>query len=312
MKISKQLIASLLLFCFSLSVYAIDWSKVETKQVTLFYPGQSSWEWILTKSDHGGAKNFRKGKDCRECHQDEEKDMGNLLVSGKRLEPSPIPGKRGFVGVGIKTAYDTEKFYIQLTWEDSAETVVTKMAQDQTRVTLLFDDGSVSSVKRGGCWAACHDDASNMPNALASKELGLYLAKSRTKLTRKGGGENYKPAAALQQLLADGVFVEYWQAKLNQDKVAVAVDGYILDAPHKKELTQVVVNAELNNGQWVLEMSRKLTPNMPHTKNIEAGKVYSFGIAIHDAFSQGRNHLVSFRHSFALGQGKEDFIAVKQ
>ena len=85
MKTSKHLIASLLLFCFSLSAYAIDWNKIEAKQVTLFYPGQSSWEWLLTKKDHSGAKNFRKGKGCRECHQGEEKDMGNLLVSGKRL-----------------------------------------------------------------------------------------------------------------------------------------------------------------------------------------------------------------------------------
>ena len=312
MKTSKPLIASLLLFCFSLSAYAIDWNKVEAKQVTLFYPGQSSWEWILTKKDHGGAKNFRKGKDCRECHQGEEKDMGSLLVSGKRLEPNPVKGKRGFVNVAVKTAYDDKRFYIQLKWKDSDEVAVKKMTQDQTRVSFLFDDGTVSSVKRGGCWAACHDDATNMPSAPAGKERGLYLAKSRTKLTRQGGGENYKPAVALQQLLTEGLFVEYWQAKLNQDKAAVAVDGYILEAPHKNELAKVAVNAELKEGVWVLEMSRELAPNMPHTKNIVAGKEYSFGVAFHEAYSQGRNHLVSFGHTFTLDQGKADFIAVKQ
>jgi len=177
MKTSKYLFTSLILLCFSLSAEAIDWSKVETKQITLFYPGQSSWEWILTKSDHGGAKNFRKGKDCKECHQGEEKDMGALLVSGKRLEPTPIIGKRGSVDAGIKAAYDKENLYIQLTWKESTETAVTKMTQDQTRVTFLFDDGTVSSVKRGGCWAACHDDATGMPNAHTDKSLGLYLAK---------------------------------------------------------------------------------------------------------------------------------------
>ena len=312
MKTSKHFIASLLLFCFSLSVYAIDWNKVEAKQVTLFYPGQSSWEWILTKSDHGGAKNFRKGKGCRECHQGEEKDMGSLLVSGKRLEPNPIKGKRGFVNAAVKTAYDDKRFYVQLKWKDSDEVAVKKMTQDQSRVTFLFDDGSVSSIKRGGCWAACHDDATNMPSAPAGQERGLYLAKSRTKLTRQGGGDNFKPAAALQQLLTDGVFVEFWQAKLNQGKAAVAVDGYILEAPHINELAQVAVNAELKEGMWGLEISRELAPNLPHTKNIVAGKEYSFSVAIHDAFSHERNHLVSFGHTFTLDQGKADFIAVKQ
>lgn len=137
MKTTKQYISSLVLLCLSLSVNAIDWNKVEAKQVSLFYPGQSSWEWILTKSDHGGAKNFRKGKSCRECHQGEEKDMGNLLVSGKRLEPDPIAGKRGFVDVSVKTAYDDKRFYIQLSWPESTANALLKKSKDQTRVTAF-------------------------------------------------------------------------------------------------------------------------------------------------------------------------------
>lgn len=312
MKTIKKIISCVFLFQFSYSTYAIDWSKVEAKQVNLFYPGQSSWEWILTKSDHGGAKSFRKGKDCRECHQGEEKSMGDLLVAGKRLEPSPIMGKRGFVEAGIKTAYDSEKFYIQMTWKEAAEIAAVQQTQDQTRVTILLDDGSVSSIKRGGCWAACHDDSTKMPSAPAGMERGLYLAKSRTKLTRKGGGDNLKSVAALQQLLSEGIFVEYWQAKLNQNKAAVAIDGYILEAPHANQAVQVAVKAQLRDGVWVLEMSRKLSPNRPHVKNIVAGKVYSFSVALHDAYSQGRNHIVSFGYSFALEYGKADFIAVKQ
>jgi len=37
----------------------IDWSKVPVANVTLFYPGQSSYEWWRT-SDHRGSK-FRSG-----------------------------------------------------------------------------------------------------------------------------------------------------------------------------------------------------------------------------------------------------------
>ena len=53
-------------------------------------------------------------------------------------------------------------------------------------------------------------------------------------------------------------------------------------------------------------------PNLPQTKNIVAGLVYSFGIAIHDEYTLGRHHHVSFLHTFALDQGKADFIATRQ
>ena len=76
--------------------------------------------------------------------------MGNLIVSGKRLEPNPIPGKRGSVDINVKTAYDDNRFYIQLTWPESNENALTKQSKDQTRVTFLFDDGTVSAVKRAG------------------------------------------------------------------------------------------------------------------------------------------------------------------
>lgn len=312
MKTTKQFITSLLLLCFSLSVNAIDWSKVDAKQITLFYPGQSSWEWILTKADHGGAKNFRKGKSCRECHQDEEKDMGNLIVSGKKLEPYPIPGKRGYVDVAVKMAYNESQFYIQLVWKEAAEAAKNKMAKDQSKVTLLFDDGHVKGVTRAGCWSACHDDATLMRSAPQDKEVNLYLSKSRTKLTRKGGGENYQSDTVLEQMLSDGYFIEFWQARLNQGQAVKAIDGYLLDKRYASELTQVNAVATLKEGVWTVELSRKLMPNLPHVKNIVAGKVYSFGLAIHDEYTMGRYHHVSFLHTFALDQGKVDFTPVKQ
>ena len=312
MKTTKQFILSLIIFGFSLSVHAIDWSKVKEKQVTLFYPGQASWEWVLTKSDHGGAKNFRKGKDCRECHQDEEQDMGNLLVSGKKLEADPIEGKRGFINVKVKTAYDSKKFYIQLKWKESGQPVKNKMAKDQAKLTILFDDGHVKAAKRGGCWAACHDDATHMPSAIHGKDLSIYLANSRNKVTRKGGGENYKSNQKLQQLLSEGIYLEYWQAMLNQDKAVKAVDAYILDKRHENKATKVNALAKLDNGIWTVELSRQLTPNAPLYKNIVSGNIYVFGIAIHDEYSHGRHHHVSFKHTFSLDQGDADFIAIKQ
>ena len=312
MKKLTQIITGIFLLCFSYSVYSIEWDGVKSKQVTLFYPGQASWEWVLTKSTHAGAKNFRAGKDCRECHQDEEKDMGNLIVSGKKLEPDPIKGKRGYIDVDVKTAYDKDRFYIQLSWADSKGLTKSKMAKDQSKVTVLFDDGNVKEVKRAGCWGACHDDATHMPSAQHGKNLSIYLSKSRTKITRKGGGENYKSNKALQQLLDDGFYAEYWQAKLNKTEPVSVLDAYILDKRHENESARVKATADLKKGIWTVELSRELIPNSPLYKNIVAGKTYTFGLAIHDAYSHGRHHHVSFNHTFKLDEGTADFIAIKQ
>ena len=62
----------------------MDWAGVPGKEVVLFYPGQSSWEWALTPDDMSGATKFRsEGKSCFDCHDGEEKKMGANLVTGQ-------------------------------------------------------------------------------------------------------------------------------------------------------------------------------------------------------------------------------------
>ncbi|MBA1332646.1 hypothetical protein QQ73_16690, partial [Candidatus Endoriftia persephone str. Guaymas] len=43
--------------------FGIDWSDVPTRNITVFYPGQTSMEWVLTGKDHGGARPFVKAGD---------------------------------------------------------------------------------------------------------------------------------------------------------------------------------------------------------------------------------------------------------
>jgi len=97
----------------------MDWSGVEASEITLFYPGQASLEWVLKGSDHGGKRAFTKGDRCFECHEDEEVDIGDLIVTGEKVEPTPIPGKRGSILVNIKAAHDADNLYMQFQWEDS-------------------------------------------------------------------------------------------------------------------------------------------------------------------------------------------------
>ena len=59
---------------------AVDWSKAKEKEVVLFYPGQASWEWVMTQADHSGATKFRGGKNCRGCHDGEQADIGAAIA----------------------------------------------------------------------------------------------------------------------------------------------------------------------------------------------------------------------------------------
>ena len=77
----------------------VDWSAIEAREVTLFYPGQASMEWVLKGSDHGGKRAFVKGDRCFECHEDEELDIGDLIVVGDKAEETVIPDKRGSIAV---------------------------------------------------------------------------------------------------------------------------------------------------------------------------------------------------------------------
>lgn len=302
-----------LLLLMTIPARAVDWDRVESKQVILFYPGQASWEWALTPADHSGATKFREGKNCRECHGGEEKAMGELIVSGKKLEPDPIAGKRGWIPLTVKTAHDDERLYVRLEWPDYTQSIGRKLDPDvEARATVMLEDGHTVEALRAGCWGVCHDDMNGMPSAPPGKKITKYLAASRTKLTRQGGGEHYKSQAALDELLKQGVFYEYWRADLNKGAEPKTIDGYILDQRHKNKTPAVAIEANHQDGKWVVVFSRKLRLADPHHKDIVPGKTYFIGFAIHDAYAEDRYHHVSLEHTLVLDQGKADFVAVSR
>lgn len=311
MHVSKAL-GLIALLHISFAAFAVDWSKVDGTEAVLFYPGQAAWEWALTQSDHSGNEKFRQGKDCRDCHQDEQKDMGEKIVSGKKLEPNPIPGKRPAIPLTVKAAHDGERLYLHFEWPQSTGNVEKKMDPDvATRVTVMLDDGTVVEATRAGCWGTCHADLPDMASASEGTDLTKYLARSRTKITRQGGGDSYKSAGELEQLRKDGVFMEYWQAQLNPGAAPKPVDGYILDKRHENASPSVTAEGGLEGDKWVVVLSRKLKMSDPKHKDIVGGKTYSLGFAIHDAFSEHRYHHVSFRYTLVLDSGDADLVAKK-
>jgi len=292
---------------------AVDWSGVPGKEVVLFYPGQASFEWALTVADHSGAKKFKEGKTCLECHGGEEADMGGRIASGLKLEPSPIPGKTGSIKATVQAANDGDSLYVRLVWAEPAAPSGPKMDPDfEVKVTMMIDDGTLVEAKRTGCWGTCHDDAIGMASAQAGKDLTKYIVQSRAKITRQGGGENFKSSAEIDEALKAGKFMEIWQARLNKGAAAVAADGYILDKRHMSESPLVTAEAEFASGTWTVVLSRKLVVGQPGRKDIVAGKTYSVGFAIHDAYAEHRFHEVSLGRTLVLDQGEADLVAAKK
>lgn len=291
---------------------AIDWAGVPASDVTLFYPGQASWEWVLTAEDHGGAAKIRAGKSCRTCHDQEEADIGALIVSGEKLEPNPIAGKRGSIPVKLKAAHDATRLYVQLQWTAQDLPGVAPMdAKHAAKVTVMFDDGKIAEAARGGCWGMCHDDLSGMASNDGT-DLEKYLARSRAAVTRSGGGRNYKPDAELDAMLANGEFFEYWQAMLNPGAPAEAVAGFVLKDREEQTPPQVSAQANFANGVWTVELSRPLQVSGGHYKSFAPGVTYNIGIAIHDAHAAKRFHHVSYEHTLVLDSGDADIVAVKK
>lgn len=171
----------------------IDWSKIGTTKVLLFYPGQSSYEWLRSAAHKGAAKEVLRGDACTTCHDDPdgEKDQGDKIVNGGPLEPNPVKGKNGHVELAVQAAYDDKNAYLRFQWKtqnpypgtehqylryDGKEWKVygfpklDKVVQDGTqsgiyedRMSIMIDDGKVPGFAQQGCWLTCHNGQRDMP-----------------------------------------------------------------------------------------------------------------------------------------------------
>jgi hypothetical protein len=292
---------------------AIDWAKISGKEIVLFYPGQSSYEWALTASDMSGAEGYRqRGKNCDTCHIGEEQDMGPQIVTGKTrvfktdekpsIEPTPIPGKPGSIPATVKVATDAANLFVHIEFKEGAQPDAKQDPAFATKVTVMFIPGKVPEATRAGCWAACHDDAATMPSA-----GGADRPKTRAKLTRHGGGDVLAPPDQLAKLKADGYFLEYWQARLNPGQPAQPANGIIFD---KREQTPTATTAEASyaDGTWSVTLGSKLHPGAGMI-DFAPGTPYQLAVAIHAGHTAKRFHYVSFERTLAIGSGKADFVA---
>lgn len=298
---------------------------------TLFYPGQASIEWILKGSDHGGARAFKKGERCAECHRGEEKDMGGKIVSGSKAEATPIPGKRAFIPAEIRAKHDGSKLYIQLTFPKGKHTPVPfvdggKMdPKNEVKVTMMVA-GDVKLADRSGCWVSCHHDSRYMPDAPDKAALGAvkgidtsngvtkYLKESRTKLevrgrdgAPRGGWDKLKDAGEIKAALDGGQFMDI--TRVNSG--SAAENGHILEQRTMSDKGGVSGEVKLDGDNWVATIVRDLAAGGPGDIAIEAGKQYIVNFAIHDDFTDARFHHVSFEYTLGLDDAGAEINATK-
>lgn len=176
-----------------------DWSKVPTETVKLFYPGQASYNWVRSSEHKRAFSKVERGEACASCHEDEEHDIGDEIVSGERLEPNPIKGKNGWVDLKVQVAYDGENAYFRFQWPTqmdrpgqmhnyvrfdgekwafyggprSSEKVRSGKEPPlyEDRLAMMVDDGSVENFAAHGCWVTCHNGMRDMPDEPTAAEV---------------------------------------------------------------------------------------------------------------------------------------------
>jgi cytochrome c-type protein NapC len=314
----------------------VDWNAVDEKSMTLFYPGQASFEWVQYGKNHGGARPVTKAGDrCTTCHAKELKDMGAKIVSGEKAEETPIPGKRGHIDLTLQATHDKENLYIRMQWENGPHNPVPfvdggKMdPENEVKVAMMIAGNDIKLVEQAGCWATCHHDSRYMPHAPAGEDIAKfpevgerinvkdgvtkYLAESRTKVEvkgrrgkKRGGWEKLKDQGDLDGQLANGAFMDL----MRYVPTVGGVNSSILAERKVDEAKSVMAEGKLEGDTWTVVLKRPLKASGPGDIALEPGKTYTVGFAIHDDYTSARFHHVSLEYKLALDNPEAEINVV--
>ena len=287
----------------------VDWAAVPVRDITLFYPGEASIEWTLggkhDSGKHGGGRAFQSGDRCADCHDEETADMGQKMVTGEKLEPNVIAGKRGAIPVGVQASHDGENLYLRFKWEDTSESSGDKMdPANRIKIAFMLSTDAVEYADRAGCWGTCHADADSMPFDPEGQEVTKYLTESRTKIEVKGrrgkamgGWDKRKSDDEIKAELEAGRFMDIVRYKVDEQKLE---NGAILADRLMDETPISTANAQLQDGFWVVDFKRPLKSDNAGDVSLDLGQTYNFGFAIHDDYTNARYHHVSLGYKLGF------------
>jgi hypothetical protein len=271
---------------------APDWSKVPVRKINLFYPGQASLEWAMNKPDHSAVPDIvDKKRSCAKCHEGDANEIGDKIVKGQPvgiskqvIDPSPPKGKVGFTPVMFQTAYDAERIYFRFEWVLAQASDKKLDPKNEVKLTLMFDGGgTVEGSVLNGCWETCHNDLRSMKDAKDDKKT-KYI---------KGAD------------LASGKFMDLIQYR--SGKGEKPADGYVAEGREMEGGKSLIkADGKKEGNKWVVTFERSLAGLGKGDHTIAAGRVYNFGIALHEDYSNARFHYVSLGYQFGLDKAMPD------
>jgi len=283
------------------TVTALDWSKVPTRQIKVFYPGQAGLEWVMNKADHSSAADIvEKKRACAKCHEGDANEVGTAIVTGKPvgvsktvMEPNPPAGKVGFIPVTFQTTHDDSKIYFRFEWVPPKNGDKKLDPKNEVKVTMMFDGGgTVEGSELNGCWSTCHVDLRTMKDAKDDKKT-KYIA----------GAD-----------LAAGKFMDLIQFR--SGKGQNPVDGWVDSERHMDGgKSQLKAEGRKEGNKWVVIFERAKAGGGKGDHAIVADKVYNFGFAIHEDYTNARFHYVSLGYQFGLDKpnpGVKNYIDVQK
>ena len=247
----------------------LDWKRIPTRTLTLFYPAQASYQWVRG-ADHPGASMVAQGTSCVTCHTGQEEKLGNKLVKANPLEPTPVSGKNGVLNLNVQVAYDNQNAYFRFQWKTQGNTpgdaypvyrfdgtgwnaygqprlhpAARKGEQPgiyEDRLSMMIDDGSVPGFANQGCWLTCHRgerDMPEQPTTATVQKNSLYAAIKRndvrkylpsTRTDEQASWENGRTVAEIEKIKASGGFLDLIQWRAHRSNpVGMADDGYVLE-----------------------------------------------------------------------------------
>lgn len=188
-----------------------SWGVVPRTQVTAWYPGVTSWQWLADASTHSGGPSLRAGTSCQGCHEGQERALGEAMAAG---DPDPIIGKEPYKEIDVQAAYDGENIYLKVSWQSErpgithqmyrydgqgwvanthprpAELGPGEMYSYEDRFAVIFDDarveipayeGASTGFQEAGCFVTCHSSMREMPERPSAEEVEQhpYLGQER-------------------------------------------------------------------------------------------------------------------------------------
>lgn len=257
-------------------------SGVHKLSLDLFYPAKSDGDWLL--AEHAGAQQLRQGRNCRQCHLNEAKELG-LALAPKGIKPS-IPAK-------IKINKVQNNIELTISWQGSI---------NDNSVAVMYDNGQVDDFTRMGCWAACHGDLPGM-----SRDRGLnktkYLLSSLKRQYTVGFPAVAYDEKTLKEMRAKGEFVELLRASLEGGKLSKLTRYHILTEREEVSIDQFKATANFNNGIWVVTFIKPI-----NNKLVFDNKTLTLGIAIHRDGESQAEHKVSLPITVSFDGVGTDFM----